>query len=236
VDALLANPSSFGASLAPPLEAYVQAEASGTVPYHLEVNRTLLKLYQFFPQQLGAADGNSGDVIALILLLALLEYPNADLLVVSSLVPERTQQQNSLCATVLQCADLLDACQFAEFWTAFSTLSQQQQQLSQTAPQSDVIKAFDNILKTTATKRLQSAILQVLASTYRSAPLALVQSALGGAAASADLAKTFTPPIETVQGDLVTFVPTADNTKRNRVFKEEVDLSAISKMMILSRE
>jgi hypothetical protein len=215
--------------LALQLEAYVKCEATGAAPYHLDANRTLLKLYQFFPQQ----TNNTNDMTALVLLLSLLEYPNTDLLVVSSLVPERTQQQNSLCATILQCADLLDACQFTQFWTTFATVSQQLQQ--QPVPPSDVVQAMDFILKNTATKRLQSAILQVVSSTYRSAPLTLVQSALGNVTAE-DLTKSFAPPIETVQGNLVTFVPTADNTKRNRVFKEEVDFAAISKMVILSRE
>merc|ERR1711907_103193 len=100
------------------LEAYVDSQASGEGSYFFEANKALLKIYQFLPK---SADP---DRVALVLLLAMIEYPsaNADCLALSYLVPERLQKVEP-CSTVLQCNNLLDSCDFVEFWKVFETLS-----------------------------------------------------------------------------------------------------------------
>ncbi|GMI19259.1 hypothetical protein TeGR_g13812 [Tetraparma gracilis] len=45
----------YSASSIAPLEAHLSLQLSGSAPYSFPANRTLLKLYQFFPEQAKAA-------------------------------------------------------------------------------------------------------------------------------------------------------------------------------------
>ena len=202
----LLTDSPYSASNQAPLEAYVDAEAKGDAPYFMDANRSLLKLYQFFPQSANESK------YALVLLLSLLQFPSTDLLALSYLVPERIQTTEP-CATILKCANLLDACQFEEFWTTLGGIQGDDQCKS---------------LASGSTNRLQTTIAEVLALSYRTAALSMVLSALNLKAGDA-LVKMAC--VESVTGDVVTFVTTADNTKRNRVFQEGVNFAAISSMM-----
>jgi translation initiation factor 3 subunit K len=202
----LLTDSPYSASNQAPLEAYVAAEVKGDAPYFMDANRTLLKLYQFFPQSA------SESKYALVLLLSLLQFPSTDLLALSYLVPDRIQKTES-CATILKCGNLLDACQFEEFWTTLGGIQGDDQCKS---------------LASGSTDRLQSAIAEVLALSYRTAALSMVLSALNLKSGDALVQMAC---VESVSGDVVTFVATADNTKRNRVFQEGVNFGAISSMM-----
>jgi hypothetical protein len=77
--------SGYNAASALKLEAYVNAQVKGEAPYCFEANRTVLKLYQFFP------DLQEDDTTARILLLSLLEFPSTDLLALLYIVSERVQ-------------------------------------------------------------------------------------------------------------------------------------------------
>jgi hypothetical protein len=186
----LLTDSPYSASNQAPLEAHVDAQAKGDAPYFMDANRSLLKLYQFFPQSANESK------YALVLLLSLLQFPSTDVLALSYLVPERIQTTEP-CATILKCADLLDSCQFEEFWTTLGGIQGDDQ-----------------------CKSLAS---------YRTAALSMVLSALN--LKSGDAALVQMACVESVTGDVVTFVATADNTKRNRVFQEGVNFAAISSMM-----
>jgi translation initiation factor 3 subunit K len=202
----LLTDSPYSASNQAPLEAYVDAEAKGDAPYFMDANRSLLKLYQFFPQSANESK------YALVLLLSLLQFPSTDLLALSYLVPDRIQTTES-CATILKCANLLDACQFEEFWTTLGGIQGDDQCKS---------------LASGSTDRLQTTIAEVLALSYRTAALSMVLSALNLKSGDALVNLAC---VESVTGDVVTFVATAENTKRNRVFQEGVNFAAISSMM-----
>ena len=196
--------SPYAASNQAQLEAYVEAEATGSAPYFMDANRSLLKLYQFFPQSANESK------IATILFLAMTEFPSTDFLAMSYLVPDRTQKADA-CAGIIKCAELLDSCKFEEFWAAFSEL-----------------KGESIVAGSTA--KLQAAIAESLALSHRTAKLSTVLSATKMASAD-DLTKAGISCIESVSGDVVTFVASADNTKRNRVFQEGVNFSALASMM-----
>jgi len=194
------------------LEAYVDSQASGEGSYFFEANKALLKIYQFLPK---SADP---DRVALVLLLAMIEYPsaNADCLALSYLIPERLQKVEP-CSTVLQCNNLLDSCDFVEFWKVFETLSPSDNK-------------YVTALVGRAAEVLQRGILQAMALTYRSVSLEKVLANLNiESSSAAKLADT--PCVESVDTDTVTFVATADNTKRGRVFQEGVCYGAIANMM-----
>ena len=114
-----------------------------------------------------------------------------------------------------KCSKLLESCKFTEFWTAVGAIEGD-----------DMLK---NLVKN-STQKMQSAILGVLALTYKSASVAKVSEALNGCNAEA-ISKLNHPSVESVEGDKVIFVASSENTKRNRVFQEGVDFGAIASMM-----
>lgn len=204
----LLESSAYSAESIPQLAAYVQAQASGAAPYSFAANRALTKLYQIFP------DKEDESTIARVLLLSLLEFPSTDLLALSCLIPERVQTSGS-CEAVLRCFDLLDSCQFAAFWTAFDALKEGSDE------------TFTS-LAARATEKLSKSIAGVLALSYRSAAASMVVAACN--VKSADALASY-ESVERVEGDSVTFVATAENTKRDRVFQEGVGFDAISSLM-----
>ncbi len=207
VEALLKK-SPYSSSNEATLEAYVDAQASGEASYYMDSNRSLLKLYQFYPQNL------KEDKVAIILLLALLEYPTTDLLALRYLVPERLHKAEP-CSSILACSGLLDSCKFTEFWPAFSALEG-----------NDITKP----LAIAAKEKMQRGIVEVLSLTYRTASLSKVLESLNMSSA-AELTKLSHPCVESVEGDKVVFAASVDNTKRSRLFQEGVNFSTIASMM-----
>lgn len=207
VEAMLKK-SPFDSSNQDTLEAFVDAQASGNGLYSLDANRALLKLYQFSPQHM------KEDKVAVILLLALLEFPSRDVLALRYLIPERVQKGET-CATVLSCSALLEACKFSDFWSAFSALTG-----------NEGIKQIVGSSK----QKMQRGIVEALSLTYRTVSLSKVLESANMSSVD-ELNKLGHPCIESLSGDKVSFVATADNTKRTRVFQEGVNFSAISSMM-----
>ena len=210
VEALLKR-SPYNASSQPQLEAYVDMQAAGNAPYYMDANRSLLKLYQFSPQT------SSEQKISTIMLLALLEYPSSDLLALSYLIPEKLSKTEPL-ASILHCSESLDSCKFDDFWRAFGGISESDERLK------NLLSANDGVT------RLQRSIVDVLALSYRTAPLQTVLSALRFSRGD-EILQLNHPSVESVSAGSVSFVQTSDNTKRNRVFQEGVSFSAISTMM-----
>jgi hypothetical protein len=122
-----------------------------------------------------------------------------------------------VCLILYRCAELLEACQFADFWQVFG-------QIETEAAASDSMKKAAASPETQS--KLRKSILSLLAHTYRTAPLAMVLAALNVSSLNADDAM-----VASVSGGTVTFVASPDNTKRSRVFKEGVNYDAISSMM-----
>lgn len=109
---------------------------------------------------------------------------------------------------IFRCAELLDSCRFAAFWTDLKTL------------ESDA--TLGSLVKSSKDK-LCKAIAAVLALSYKTAPLDIVQAALN----EEDVGKY----AEKVDGNTVYFASTADNTKRDRVFQEGVTFGEISNLI-----
>lgn len=224
VESLLSK-GAYKVSNQPILEAYVDAQAMGDSDYYFEANKALLKLYN---SSKPLANPNK---MATVLLLAIVEaYGGStsatDLLALSYLLPERYATVEP-CKAILECGQLLESCQFAEFWAAWSKLS------SESSSSSSSIKAL--LQPSRSTEKLQRSILQVLSLTYKSAKLDQVLAALNIKDAAA-LTQLQAPCVESVNNNnnnngVVVFVATVDNTKRNRVFQEGVSYSAIASLM-----
>jgi translation initiation factor 3 subunit K len=205
------------------LEAYVNVQAAAVggddfdAAYFFEANKALVKIYQFLPH---AADP---DMVATIVLLSMMQYPatTSDRLALSYVIPDRMQKVEPT-ASVLRCSTLLDECRFVTFWEAYSKLAAMATGSS--------VPTLQSLLAGTATAALQKSILQTLALTYKSAKLESVLASLNMTSAEALIALK-EPCVESVSNGAVTFVGTADNTKRKRVFQEGVSYGAIASMM-----
>jgi len=217
----LLNDSPYSNSIKDRLEKYAESQCLGKAPYMFDANRTLLKLYQFYPP----ADN---ERTALVLLNGFLQFPSTDLLALSCLVPVSNANPNSrspLCASILESAELLDSCQFSEFWTVWNNLVSEQKQQSS-------MKVYFTDEKVNSQRQLQirNGILDVLALTYRVAPMAVVLSSLDLKTAE-ELTLLNHPAVEKIDCENnVNFHASQDNTKRNRVY-QDVDFSAISGLM-----
>jgi hypothetical protein len=111
------------------------------------------------------------------------------------------------------CFELLDACKFKEFWTIFK-------ELEGNADLKAVVKP----------DQIRQGIVDVLALSYRAAPIEVVKIALNVDSVDASYTN-----VESVSATEVVFVATPDNTKRSRVFQEGVKFSAISSFVAASQ-
>ena len=99
----LLEKSVYDPTAIPLLEAYVTAQVVDGAPYSFDANRTLAKLHLFFPES--AVDNKIEICMALILFLALLQYPySSDFLALSCLISERVQSTEP-CATLIRYGD-----------------------------------------------------------------------------------------------------------------------------------
>jgi hypothetical protein len=96
----------------------------------------------------------------------------------------------------------LDACKFKDFWTTLK-------ELEGNADLKALVKA----------DQIRQGIVDVLALSYRVAPIEVVKVALNVGAVDASYTN-----IESVSATEVVFVATPENTKRSRVFQEGVEV------------
>jgi translation initiation factor 3 subunit K len=247
IQTLLAE-SAYDPSVCPKLEAYVRAQVSAVastlvasespdVQYCFDANRTLIKLYQFFPH----LEGELGMTItALAAFLALLRFPETDFMALSCLIPDRVQSSEP-CATLVRCAELLESCQFSEFWPEFRKLGipEYGARDGETVVSEDRKLLSNAVNGPTACSQIRSNMIKMLARTYRSAPLSVVLAALDlkDGASLADfgskvVCESEAPIVEKVEGDVVTFAASAENSKRvGSAFKEGVSYDQVASMM-----
>jgi len=252
IQALLSE-SAYDPTVCPKLEAYVRAQVSAVastlvasespdVQYCFDANRTLIKLYQFFPH----LEGELGMTItALAAFLALLQFPETDFMALACLIPERVQSMEP-CATLVRCAELLESCHFSEFWPEFRKLGipEYGAREGETVVSEDRRLLSNAVNGSTASSRIRTNMINMLARTYRSAPLAVILAALD--LKDADALKEFgsevmvseegseneTPIVENIEGDLVTFAASEENMKRvGSAYKEGVSYDDVASMM-----
>jgi len=91
------------------LEAYVEMQCKEH-GYDVEANLALLKLYQFNPSKYRA------DVVVRVLLKALTNLPHSDFVCCKALLSQENLEDDVV-KSILFLADLLEMCQFKEFWS-----------------------------------------------------------------------------------------------------------------------
>lgn len=229
--------SAYNPGIVPQLESYVDAQlnqiiegninASNDYRYSFDANRTLLKLYQFFPHLA------NDHIISKIFFLALFEFPSTDFTALACLVSEKIQSREP-CATLMRCSNLLETSNFSEFWDLLRQLSNDDSAIDKT---SSLAKAASS---PTSIRKFRSSILSLLSLTYATAPLAVVLTALElkSSYALKDFLKELSDDNDTVvkevkENDLrVEFQSTAANTRRTRVFKDGVHFDALASIIV----
>jgi hypothetical protein len=224
---------SYSASSIPQLEDYVLATCRCEVPYVFDTMRTLVKLYQLFPVTTVSND-NAETASALIGqrkkytgYACVLSMQHGDLLALQYIIPKTAGAPNSdspVVAGAIQCASLLDACLFTEFWTLYSNAF-----VAAGSTDSDDGELLVSLTKS-AIPTLQKSILSVLALSYKEAPIQFVMDSLNVTSAE-DIQSLSSPVVELVTETTVVFQPTIDNTKRQRVYQEGVSFSTVSALM-----
>ena len=198
------------------LEDYVTAACDGQAPYVFDAVRTLVKLYQIFRSHQSNNTANLGRCCC----LTFLHGPDdTQLLALQYLIPTTIlKEPDSLVALVLQCSAAATACQFVELWKTYEGLRNYS---------ADPAIAR---LALTSIPTLQQAILRNLALSYQTAPTDLVLKATNMASV-AELEQISSAVVASVTGDVVTFVSTSDNTKRQRVFVEGATFHTVSALL-----
>eukprot|EP00804_Cyclotella_cryptica_P027543 CCRYP_007492-RA/>CCRYP_007492-RA protein AED:0.26 eAED:0.26 QI:302/1/1/1/1/1/2/2991/276 len=257
----LLSTSAYNPAIIPQLESYVRAQLStvasslvasqSPAQYSFEANRTLIKLYQFFPHLLTASGGGEG-VACLVGFLALLSWPETEFVALGCLIPERVQSVEPF-ATLVRCNELLESCRFSSFWPEFRKLGIPEYGApeGQTSVSDDRKLLADAVNGSRASHQIRVSMIRMLAKTYKSAPLSYVLSALdlkdeaslmsfaskvmfvtsGGGGSENEM-----PIVEKVEGGFVTFVSSAENTKRvGSAYKEGVNYQAVAAMMSKSK-
>lgn len=90
------------------LELYVRKQVADET-YSLDVYLALLRMYQFQPGRANV------QVMARILIKALMALPAMDFSLCMSLIPDRFHSEDPF-ATLAKLSQLLETCQFREFW------------------------------------------------------------------------------------------------------------------------
>ncbi|CAN6470007.1 unnamed protein product [Victoria cruziana] len=107
VEQLIAvNP--YNPEILPDLESYVHEQVSSQT-YNLDANLCLLRLYQFEPERM------SIQIVALILVKALMAMPAPDFSLCLFLIPERVQMEEQF-KTLIVMSHYLETARFRQFW------------------------------------------------------------------------------------------------------------------------
>nr|ABK24382.1 unknown [Picea sitchensis] len=106
VQLMAVNP--YNPDLLPDLEAYVQEQVMSNT-YNLDANLCLLRLYQFEPARM------SMQIVARILVKALMAMPAPDFNLCMFLIPEKLQMMEPF-ITLITLSHYLETARFREFW------------------------------------------------------------------------------------------------------------------------
>lgn len=189
------NPANIAA-----LESYVASQASDikSNPYNFEANRTLVKLYQFFPEN------SKVEYQLLATLLSLIFGSETDVGTILCLIPESVKSDSDDFTTVMTAAENRDSCLFPNFIDAIEALG------------SSSLSSVASFAKSQSTKdAIRSSVLQTLSLAYKTISTAnvLKQLKLG----SADEIKALaTDVVESADGSVVAFADNEENTSRKK--------------------
>lgn len=215
--AALLKTDMFNPDIIPQLENHlisqVQQDNSDapTSSYDFDANRTLIKLYQFFPQRAKTQYIFLAESLALIYGEASKEGSH-DFGSLGCLISESVKKDEPY-PTLIRCADLLDSCQFTEFWSVFHLISTNASEFEMVATLST---------STHAKNALRKSILNALSLAFKSTKLSFVLQQLDIESKSDEADAFFKDENNVIDQinksqDLIAFCDNVENTKRNKV-------------------
>ena len=179
-------------------------------------------MYQFFPQQAKTEHILLAESLALVYGEASKEGSN-DFGALGCLITESVKKDEPY-PTLIRCADLLDSCQFVEFWTVYHSVSTNSTDYEMIAKLSTSIHAKNALRKT---------ILNKLSQAFKATKLSYVMQQLDLEAGS-EVAKAFLEASKGVvdkideSADSIVFCDNVENTKRDKVSQDgRIDYSII---------
>ncbi|XP_059484954.1 eukaryotic translation initiation factor 3 subunit K [Neocloeon triangulifer] len=98
------------------LEQYVDMQARENT-YDLEANLAILKLYQLDSTKYNL------DIVCQIMLKAVTNFPHTDFVLCKCLLTDRNLQDPQI-SNIVYLADILERCDFQQFWTRVSSMSE----------------------------------------------------------------------------------------------------------------
>jgi len=233
----LLETQTYDPNIVPQLESYLHSQIQSAAgggnkepnPYNFQANRTLVKLYQFFPKMA------KNENLILVELLALVygndaKEASVDFGALGCLISETVKKEEPFPA-LIRCAELLDSCQFAAFWTAYKTTI---------IESSGYYARVSELARSNhAQTALRRSILNNLSLAYQSSSTTGVMAQLN--LDTTDQLKSFITQhtdgiVEEIRGDKVVFVSKTQNTKREKVYQEGggVDYTTIRNLMLQS--
>ena len=150
----------YNPSIIPQLESYLvsQVESNGNAvsAYDFEANRTLVKLYQFFPALANLEYRNLAALLAIV-------YGNdAEFGAINCLIPEIVKAEEPF-PSLIAAVQHRDACLFSNLWTTIASM------------ESSSLVSIANLVKSNHAKTaLRTSILNTLSLTFKSTTLASV--------------------------------------------------------------
>ncbi|XP_031491220.1 eukaryotic translation initiation factor 3 subunit K [Nymphaea colorata] len=151
VEQLIAvNP--YNPEILPDLESYVHEQVSSQT-YNLDANLCLLRLYQFEPERM------SIQIVALILVKALMAMPAPDFSLCLFLIPERVQMEEQF-KTLIVMSHYLETARFRQFWD----------EAAKNRSTVEVVPGFE--------QAIQAYAIHVLSLTYRKVPRPVLAEAI----------------------------------------------------------
>ena len=196
------------------LEAYlisqVQTGTSEPNPYNIQANRTLVKLYQFFPSRANVEYLILAEFLALVYSADKSEGC-VDFGALGCLISESVKKEEPF-PTLTECSDLLDSCQFPQFWKTFRSI------------ESTYAKVSELAKSTHAQNALRRLILNTLSQSFRSTNVSYVLSQLDlnsvGEIESFIKDNKLNGLVESIDGNVLTFSAKMENTKREKVYQD----------------
>lgn len=221
---LLLTTQTYNPDIVPKLESYLYSQADLCLPqpYFYDANRTLLKLYQFFPHLIRS------ECLALAECLSIVYgVDGVDFGSLTCLIPD-TFKRNEPFPTLKRCADLLDKCQFREFWETYMKIP------SSCPDHEQLVRFIESDYSKTAIRR---SILQTISFLYKSTSVIdivlpfLHFSSIDCLSKFIETDAISRDIVENVVNGKVFFKPNNGNTRRSDDYREDIEFDALHSIM-----
>lgn len=212
----------YDVEIIPQLENHLVSQVVSQTPYDSLANRTLIKLYQFFPEEAKLEN------ILLAEFLALVFGSSVEFSALGCIISEATKKDERF-TTLIRCGDLLDSCQFSEFWSVFHSIKSSAGDAELISKLSESRKAKDALRKT---------ILTTFSVAFKSTKLSFVLKQLDFRNGCDDEAKSFLKENKNIvenasdSSDEIIFIDNIENTKRTKAKQDGVDYASIRALVM----